>query len=111
MLYVLILSFRESKASSKKTYLSRAEGDSIFEEKRRIAGMTHLSQPSLNAQDRNRNGMQLDSHSSILMDTRLRSSQTASVLSSVSYIQRFNSNPTTISNSKKKNPMLWPVPY
>lgn len=49
--------------------------------------------------------------SSMFAETRLRSSQTASDLSSVNYIRSFNADPRTVSNSKKKNPMLWPVQY
>ena len=56
-------------------------------------------------------GVELETSNSTYSDTRLQSTQSASMLSSVNYIRKFNTDPRTVSNSKKKNPMLWPVPY
>lgn len=48
---------------------------------------------------------------SLFGNTRLSSNFSSSHLSTVQYIRKFNTDPITVSNSKKKNPLLWPIPH
>jgi hypothetical protein len=97
------------------SYFSRAEEDSIFSAAgggRGVgSGLSHLSHSHSQASRQQGSGVNLEASTSMFSDTRLRSSQTASELSSVNYIRKFNADPRTVSNSRKKNPMLWPVQY